>query len=43
MSRGLHGIWVPWRMNSGGGRERSGFSGYGRWRYGYGGGMKGLS
>ena len=31
---GLHGSWVPWRMNSGGGREKSGFSGFeNEWGY----------
>ena len=28
VSCGLYGIWVLWKMNSGGGRERSGFSWY---------------
>ena len=37
VSRGLHVVWVSWKMNSGGGRERSGFGGYGRWEHGYGG------
>ena len=27
VSHKLHGSWVPWRMNSGGGRERIGFRG----------------
>ena len=37
VSRELHVVWVLRRVNKGRGRERNGFSGYGRWKHGYGG------